>query len=283
MEAIANTDQAAAWNGYEGEHWAANQDRWDAVNGGFNEPLLDAAAIGAQDRVLDIGCGNGQTTRLAARRAARGSALGVDLSGPMLARARATAADEEVPNVTFVQGDAQVYPFKAGGFDVAISRFGIMFFSDPVAAFANIGRGLRPGGRLAFLCMQDLTRSDVFRVPMTAIARYVRPPAFSGPGGPGMFSLADPTWITEVLSEAGFDRVTPTALERGAGWGADAAGAADFLLASGPVRGLLADIDEETLHQVRGALTTALRPYEGTGGAELKLAAWLVTAVRPER
>src|SRR5688572_4625186 len=102
---IVNTAQSEAWNGYEGEHWATHDDRYDAVNGGFNGFLLDA--IASRDRVLDIGCGNGQLTRLAAGKAQR--ATGVDLSGPMLATARARAAD--VPNVTFEQGDVQVYPF----------------------------------------------------------------------------------------------------------------------------------------------------------------------------
>ncbi|MBO0707431.1 MAG: class I SAM-dependent methyltransferase [Candidatus Dormibacteraeota bacterium] len=283
MDVIANADQARAWNGYEGEHWAANQDRWDAVNGEFNEPLLEAAAIGEEDAVLDVGCGNGQTTRLAARRATRGRALGLDLSGPMLARALATTAAAGIVNATYQQGDAQVHAFAAGEFDVAISRFGIMFFSDPVAAFANVGRSLRPGGRLAFLCMQDLSRSEVFRVPMTAIARYVRPPDFSAGGGPGMFSLADPARITEVLTAAGYARVVPTAVERPACWGDDASGAAAFFLESGPAHALLANADADTVDRVRGAITDALGPYERAGGVRLPLAAWLVTASRPEQ
>lgn len=281
MKDIANVDQADAWNGYEGEHWAANQDRWDAVNGEFNDPLLEAAAIGAGDRVLDIGCGNGQTTRLAARRAAEGSALGLDLSGPMLARARRRAAAEGIANVTFVQGDAQVHPLPANAFDVAISRFGIMFFADPVAAFANVGRSLRPGGRLAFLCMQDLSRSAVFRVPMTAIAQVVPPPVLSTAGGPGMFSLADPARIVEVLTAAGFERVTPTGVERAAGWGRDAESAAAFFLESGPAHALLAGAGGETVERVRAAIVAALRPYEQAAGVRLPLAAWLVTASRP--
>src|SRR4051794_27873815 len=120
MVDIVNTAQAEAWNGYEGEHWAANYDRYDAVNGGFNASLLDAAGIGEGDRVLDVGCGNGQLTRQAARRARLGQVLGVDLSAPMLTRARARAAEEDVANVTFEQGDAQVHAFPEGGFDVAL-------------------------------------------------------------------------------------------------------------------------------------------------------------------
>src|SRR6266508_3502360 len=116
MQMIINREQAEAWNGDEGAHWARHQGRWDAVNSGVNDALFAAAAIGERDRVLDVGCGNGQTTRLAARRARRGQVLGIDLSAPMLARARATADAEGVVNARFQQGDAQVYPFPAGGF-----------------------------------------------------------------------------------------------------------------------------------------------------------------------
>src|SRR2546429_9526812 len=116
-----NPAQSKAWNGYEGDHWAGHSDRYDAVNSGFNEPLLAAGRVGAGDRVLDIGCGNGQLTRWAARRA--GVATGVDLSGPMLARARERAKAEGVENISFEQGDVQVFPFPDAAFDVAMSRF----------------------------------------------------------------------------------------------------------------------------------------------------------------
>jgi ubiquinone/menaquinone biosynthesis C-methylase UbiE len=155
MQTIANRDHAEAWNGPEGVHWAENADRYDAMAEGINEPLLAAARIGEGDRALDIGCGTGFLTRLAARRAGGGSVLGVDLSAPMLTRARAVAAEEGITNVRFEQGDAQVYPFPAAAFDLAVSRGGVMFFADHVAAFANIGRALRPGGRLVFAVPGD--------------------------------------------------------------------------------------------------------------------------------
>ncbi len=116
---IANNDQADFWDGDEGDHWVHHQQRYDAITGAFNEALLAAANIGDSDQVLDIGCGNGQTTRLAARRAGHGSALGVDLSSAMLDQARRTAAEEGITNVAFEQGDAQVHPFPPRGFDVA--------------------------------------------------------------------------------------------------------------------------------------------------------------------
>lgn len=281
MAAIVNTHQAEAWNGYEGQHWADNQDRWDAVNAGFTEPLLDAAAIVEHDRVLDIGCGNGLTTRVAARRAGHGRAVGVDLSGPMLARARASAAREGIANIAFEQGDAQVHPFPEAGFDVAISRFGIMFFADSVAAFANIGRALRPRGRLAFACMRDIAGNEWVRVLATVrehLPQLLEPPAT--PDGPGMFSLADPARIDHVLTRAGFADITVTPIDTAMRFGDDAEAATDLLITSGPVRFTLSGAGQSTIRRVRDALRTALQAHADSAGVHLRGAAWIVTATR---
>ena len=174
------------------------------VNTAQAEPLLDGAGIGGTSRVLDVGCGNGKLTRLAARRARRGQVTGLDLSGPMLARARARAAEEGIGNVTFEQGDAQVYPLAPGGFDVAVSRFGVMFSGDPAAA--NIARGLRPGGRLAFACLPDLSGTDLWPVFGAAAAHLPpAPPPATGTTSPE--SLADPERAREVLTRDGFTGV----------------------------------------------------------------------------
>jgi SAM-dependent methyltransferase len=282
---IVNTEQFAAWNGYEGRHWAAHQDRWDAVNREVNDRLFAAAAIGAADDVLDVGCGAGQSTRLAAARAPRGRVLGIDLSAPMLARARATTTAQGLANVAFAQGDAQVYPFPPGRFDVALSRFGVMFFADPVAAFANIGRALKPGGRLAFVCMQDLSRSDLGAV-FGALAGQVpakEDDAGEGtPDAPGMFSLADPARIAAVLAGAGFRAASPTPVDFPMVFGQDAATAAAFLLGTGPVHDLLESADQATRDGVLATLTTTLRRYQGPDGVRLRGAAWLVSATRRE-
>src|SRR5215207_1308055 len=140
---IANLDQAEAWNGDEGHHWAANAERYDRVVARHHHRLLIAAGVRPDDRALDIGCVTGQTTRDVARLAFDGEALGVDLSFPMLAGARRLADAEGLGNVAFVQADAQTHPLEPEHHDLALSRFGAMFFSDPVAAFSNIARGLR--------------------------------------------------------------------------------------------------------------------------------------------
>ncbi|MEU9061678.1 class I SAM-dependent methyltransferase [Streptomyces sp. NPDC048430] len=280
MRDVVNTEQAQAWNGYEGTYWADHQHRWDAVNSGFDHPLLTAAAIGEHDHVLDVGCGAGQTARLAARRAARGGVLGVDLSDPMLERARATAAREAIDNVTFSQADAQVHPFGPGAFDAAISRYGVMFFADPVAAFANIGKALRPGGRLAFICAADAGLNGWVRA-IAALRDHLPVGDFGTPGLPGMFSLADPDRIRQVLSASGFTHVTPRQVEAYGDWGRTAEDAAAFLLDTGPGRHLTGQVTQEAQDLAREALTDHLRGHEEHGAVRLRSTAWLVTAERP--
>ncbi|NKY52947.1 class I SAM-dependent methyltransferase [Nocardia vermiculata] len=270
MTEIVNTAQSEAWNGYEGEHWADHADRYDAVNSGINEPLLSAAKVGAGDRVLDIGCGNGQLTRAAARRAA--AATGVDLSGPMLARARLLARSEAVDNVSFEQGDAQVFGFAPGSFDVAVSRFGIMFFADPVAAFTNIARALGPGGRLA-VAVPVTPESDIAGVFAAAAAHL---PGFEA--GHGFDVFADPEATADLLGAAGFTGVTNELVLTDSVWGADIDDATEFVVGWGPVRYHRLCNDFGTDAEVRAAVAGALEPFAGDGPVRLRAASRLVTA-----
>ncbi|MFE3179563.1 class I SAM-dependent methyltransferase [Streptomyces violascens] len=280
MQHVANTAQAQAWNGYEGDHWARNQARWDAVNEGFNRQILAAAALTEHDRILDVGCGSGCTTRLAAQQASSGEALGLDLSAPMLARARESARREGVGNVSFEQADAQVHAFAPDAYDVAISRFGVMFFADPVAAFVNIARALRPGGRLAFVCAGEAGANEWLQV--LGELRDILPIGdFGAPGGPGMFSLADPDGTRALLSAAGFANVEVASAEVYGIWGRDAEDATGFLLGSGPARHLLGQVDDDTQEHARQKLTGILRAHESDGAVRLRTGAWLVTANRP--
>jgi SAM-dependent methyltransferase len=281
MDRFANTAQAEAWNGYEGEQWARSQERWDAVNDGFNQPLLDTAAITETDHVLDIGCGAGRTTRLAARKAARGAALGLDLSGPMLNKARASAIREGVGNASFIQGDAQIHPCEAEAFDAVISRYGMTFFTDPAAAFTNLHRALRPGGRLAFICAAE-ARANEWLAALASLDDVLPLGDFGRADAPGMFSLTDPDRIAALLAAAGFAEVGVRHVEAPGNWGVDAADAATFLLDSGPGRHLLDQIDPEAQRDARRKLTDALRGYEDGGAVWLRSSSWLVTAVRRE-
>ncbi|MEU8377698.1 class I SAM-dependent methyltransferase [Streptosporangium sp. NPDC048865] len=274
---IPNAAQADSWNGPEGIHWAAREDHGAGRHVALHRLLFEAAAIGETDRVLDIGCGAGETTVLAARQAARGHVVGVDLSRPMLERARADQRRRGLTNLRFEEGDAQIHPLGDGEFDVAISQFGIMFFADPVAAFANIGRALKPAGRLVFVCPQSMTRCAWYTVPVSALAGPPEPPP--GAHEPGMFSLADRERIEDVLGGAGFGAVTTTAVDVPLFFGRDAASAAGFFIGTGPVRAILDDTTM-TPDTARTVLEDALEPYASGDGVHLGGELWLVTARR---
>jgi SAM-dependent methyltransferase len=274
---VVNTHQSEAWNGYEGQHWADEHERYNTANGGMNRPLLTAAAIGPTDHVLDIGCGTGHTTRLAAALAAAGHVTGIDLSGPMLARARAVAEADGIGNVTYHQGDAQVYPLLDNGFDVAISRGGIMFFDDPVAAFGNVNRALRPGGRLAFVCPKDTSMGGDFANALAPLWRLMSRHA-KRVNRPGPTSLGRPERITEVLTKAGLTGVDVASITVAMAFGQTPADAVEFVFAMGPMRFNLEDVPEAEIDHVRAEVTETLRPYHQDGQVRLSTEMWLVTA-----
>jgi SAM-dependent methyltransferase len=276
---IANPEQAAAWNGDEGAHWAAHADRYDASVAAYNEPLFAAAGIRAADAVLDIGCGCGQTTLEAARRAPGGQATGVDLSGPMLAVARSRAAAAGLANVSFVQADAQVEPLGDAAFDVAVSRCGAMFFGDLAAAFANIAHALRPGGHLALIAWTSLDRNEWLTELRRSLAAGRDLPA-PQPGGPGPFSLGDPGRTTALLQGAGFRGVDLVEERRDFTFGADAADAFGFVSSIFPVRGLLEPLDTAARAAALGELRATIERHAGPGGVRLGSSAWLITATR---
>ncbi|MEU5509416.1 class I SAM-dependent methyltransferase [Streptomyces fungicidicus] len=275
MRAIANRQQAEAWNDWEGRHWAEHPERYNGMLEAFNAPLFDAAGIAAGDRVLDVGCGTGQTTLIAARRAYDGSVLGVDLSAPMLERARRDAVAEGVGNVGFEQGDAQVHPFPGQEFDVVLSRGGVMFFADPVAAFTHLRHALKPGGRLAFLGPRPGGPDSAYGRATAALTPYLRE---SSPAARGMGSLLDPDRIRDVLTGAGFTGVDVTPADADMRFGADADDAADFLFGMGPTRYNLRDVDARTVARVRDEVRDALGQFETAGGVRIPGSVWIVTA-----
>jgi SAM-dependent methyltransferase len=236
-----------------------------------NVHLRDAARVGPDDRVLDIGCGAGLTSREAARAAVGGSAFGVDVSAKMLERARQLS--EGLPNVTFEQADAQTHHFAPEQFDLCISRFGTMFFADAAVAFTNIASALRPGARLVLLVWQGRELNEwvaAVRQPGVAAA-----PADS----PNMFSLADPAATEQLLSAAGFTDVTFTDVNEPVYYGPDTAAAFEA------VRSLwtepdLADLDAEAAEQAVAQLHAYLDAHTRDGGVYLDARAWLIAARR---
>jgi len=277
---IANVEMAAAWDGDEGAAWARDWDRYDRGFRRYHERLLDAAAISDGERVLDIGCGNGESTRDAARAAPGGEALGVDLSSGMIERARSLADAEGLANVRFEQGDAQVHPFEADAHDLALSRFGAMFFADPHAAFTNIARTLRPDGRLALVAWQGLEENEWLQAIRESLAvgrELPSPPA----GAPGPFGLADPDRVGALLTAAGFEDIEVTASREPFWAGTDAFDAFGFVSDTGPARGLLEGLEPDDQARGLDRLRAAIAAHDTGDGVYFGSAAWLVTARRP--
>lgn len=271
----SNAEQARAWDGNEGAYWAVNARRFDEAVASYHRPFLDAAGIAAAERVLDIGCGTGQTTRDAARLASSGRALGVDLSAQMITLARQIAEAEGVANVQFEQADAQVYPFEAAAFDVAISRTGAMFFGDPLAAFRNIAQALCPGGRLTLLAWQALPRNEWIWELTTALAAGRELPA-PPPEAPGPFSLADPARVRGTLTAAGFVEIQLQNLSAPMYFGPNAEDAYSFVL--GLMSWMLEGLDEAGHGRALGALRATLAAHDTGHGVAYDSAAWIITA-----
>jgi len=274
----SNQEQARNWDGDEGAFWAAHAANYDRALAGYHSILLEAASLGAADAVLDVGCGCGRTTRDAARIATQGSALGVDLSAAMLDVARRLAAEEGLGNVRFVQADAQVHRFESEGFDAVLSRFGALFFGDPVAAFTNLARALRPGGRLALLAWQDVEHNEWVRALRAAVAvgrELPLPPA----EGPGPFALSDPGRVRDILTRAGFTGVELTARSATLDYGEDVDTALPFLSRS--LARAFKDLDETQRAQAMDSLRDTLEAHRTAIGVEFASAAWVITARRP--
>ena len=273
---IANVEQAEAWDGQEGEHWATHAERYERSSWRHRARVLEAAEIPTGGRVIDIGCGTGRATIEAAQRASEGSALGVDLSGRMLAVARDNAGAEGVRNVSFEQGDAQVHAFEPGA-DVVISHAGCMFFSDPVAAFANIRTGVRAGGRLVLLAWRELAQNEWLTTVRGALALGRELPS-PPPDAPTPFSLADADRVRSILGAAGYADVQLTAIDEPIELGADADDAFEFFRHVGIVEGLLDGVDAAGRAQGLDNLRAAFEEAETPDGVLLGTAAWLITA-----
>jgi SAM-dependent methyltransferase len=267
------------WRGTQGDHWAINADRYTRMLAGYGEILTEAAAFRTGETVLDVGCGCGDIS-LAAGRAvdSSGAVLGVDLSPAMLGVATARAADAGLDHVEFVASDAATYSTDRAGFDAVVSRFGVMFFDDPSAAFANIRSLMATGARLAFVCWQDLFVNDWMIVPATAAAEVLPLPVGNDPTAPGAFAFSDADRVTGILAAAGFagPRAAPVAAKV---WLGDTAiEAAARLRTSGLGRAMFADADPALVDEAIARAVASLVPYESPSGVELDSAAWLVTA-----
>jgi ubiquinone/menaquinone biosynthesis C-methylase UbiE len=243
-----------------------------------NERLRRSHDLRPHDHVLDIGCGAGQTTRDAARLAVTGSVVGVDVSASMIEQARRLTHAAGLHNVTFELGDAQVHRFAAERFDVAISRFGTMFFADPVAAFTNIARAMRPRGRLVMLVWQDHLRNEWSVSIQEALQDDADEPAATLWSNP--FSLADPTTTTEILETAGFDDVTYTDVHEPVYYGPDVAAALEWVRHFSCVNVMLQGSDAASRARARKRLRRTLAAHASEDGVWFDSRAWIVAARR---
>lgn len=275
-----NSEQLKAWDGGEGDYWAANANKYDACVARYHDALLDLAAIAPNDAVLDIGCGTGQTTRDAARIGSSGTALGIDLSSRMLEVARSRAEHEGVHNAAFIQGDAQVHPFEPASFDVALSRTGSMFFGDQAAAHANIARSLRPGGRLALAVWQPMSENEWFTSFVGALAAGRDLPA-PPPDAPSPFAMSDPDRVGPLLESSGFENVEFGEVRAPMSFGDTAAQAHDFIL--GQLGWLVADLDETSRRAAVAELLRTMQEHETPDGVQFGSAMWLVSGRRADR
>ncbi len=250
---------------------------YDAELHAHNERLRAATEVARGDHVLDIGCGAGLTTREAARAAAPGRVLGVDVSAPMLERARRLTVAEHLDNVTYEHGDAQVHPFAPNHYDLAISRFGVMFFSDPVAAFSNIARALRVGARLVWLVWQSRERNEWAMAIDAALSGPARPPAEPHDA----FSLGDRTATARVLERAGFHGIGFGDVREPVVYGQDTDAAMDFVGSLQTTRETLARMTVADSARALERLRDTLDDHRTAGdGVVFGSRAWIITAVR---
>ncbi|TDJ40759.1 MAG: class I SAM-dependent methyltransferase [Gammaproteobacteria bacterium] len=271
-----NEAQIEYWNSWMGERWVQNQEDLDQLLAPLSEAAISAAGVRRNERALDVGCGCGATSLVMADRGA--ITTGIDVSRPMLEHARTRAEGRSNPE--FVLADAALHEFN-GDFDLLFSRFGVMFFVEPVAAFANLRSALRSGGRVCFLCWQPADRNPWVSVPMAAVLPFLPPSEPVDPRAPGPFAFGDADYVSDILTQAGFDDVQAAPLERPLSLGQNATIAAEFVTRIGPVSRVLVDLDEARRNELVAEVRTTLSPYERAEGVALGAACWIVTAVNP--
>ena len=276
-----NAREVQYWNSAHTRAWADEYEVIDELFAGLTRVALDLAAPKPGERVIDIGCGSGTTVlELAARVGPSGYVLGADVSKPSVEKARERITAAGIHQAEVVLCDASTHEFPANGSDLVFSRFGVMFFADPVAAFANIRKAMKLDGRLALAVFRTLQENKWATAILAAVRHLLPPITPPGPEEPGQFSWGDPARVRRILEAAGFQDVSLTSHDPAmplAGRGG-AAEAASFMLRVGPVVRATSDASEEQRKEVRAALEAFFQNHEGPQGIVLQGAIWIVTA-----
>jgi SAM-dependent methyltransferase len=278
-----NEEQRARWNGIDGEYWTSHQESLDRTLAPVTGPLLAFAAPRAGSTVIDVGCGCGATTiECAAAVGSAGRIVGMDLSAPMLA-----VAEERLrpfPNATCLLGDAAELSLRDLGAELILSRFGVMFFGDPVAAFTNLRTGLVSGGRLRFACWRPIQENPWLQIPLHAAYEHVPRLPKPEPEEPGPFAFADTARVTRILTAAGFTKpsFTPLDIEMDVAAGGTLEDAVFQSSAMGPTKRALTDQPDDVRAAALASIQRALAPYASASGVKLSGAVWLVAADRVE-
>jgi SAM-dependent methyltransferase len=270
-------EQAAHWNGPGGQGWLKAQARLDHSLVEIGRRVLALADAQPGEAVIDVGCGPGGTTAALANSVGSGGhVLGVDISQPLID----AALTRRLSNATFVVADAGTYPFDAASADLVFSRFGVMFFADPVAAFTNLRRALRPSGRLAFVCWRAPRENPWSLAPVKAAAPFLPPLPRPGPEDPGQFAFADPARVERILNGAGFTGLAIEPLDVQMWMGGDVADVVTSAGRFGPLARAFADADPAAVARAKAAIVEVLTPHATRDGVSLPGGCWLVSAKR---
>jgi SAM-dependent methyltransferase len=274
-----NADQITYWNGPGGQRWADRQQVQDAMLAPVSAILLDRARVVPGERIIDVGCGCGATTRaLVEKVGIAGHVLGIDISAPMLERAR-QLTPRGAP-IEFLLADATVHLFEPATSDLIASRFGVMFFAEPALSFANLCKALRPGGRLTFACWREPRLNPWLMTPLQAAYQHVPKLPQLGPEDPGPFSFASEARVHRILGEAGFSgiamEVCDLTLDVAIGRGLDAA--VESALQIGPASRALEGQPADVIAAAARSIREALAPFARGQAVALPASIWIVTA-----
>ncbi len=279
----ANADMEAFWNGEGGNKWVSHEDRLETSLQPFGARAIEASAVQADENILEIGCGCGPNTiELARRLRAGGNVRGVDISATVLEAARKNAEASGLTNIVFNCADAQTSDLGSEAYNLAFSRFGVMFFDDPVSAFKNIRGALKSDGRLAFASWAAADKNPWVAQPLQAVAKHIPLPPPPKPGTPGPFSLGSEQRVQEILNEAGFSNIVVETFQTPMVLGDNISEAVNFLMQMAPSGGAIsaADPDESTRAAIAEDLASLLSSCESPDGIAMDAVALMVTADR---